>query len=273
MPELPEVETIARALREGGRNGSSILGRTISGVTMFWLKTLAEPSADDFSRRVVGQSVLAVSRRAKYLVLSLSIDTLLLHLRMSGDVRVEDAGTEFPTHDRLHLIFNDGVRLAFNDPRKFGRIWLVEDSASILGSLGPEPFDPRLTTPVFHQMLQRTRRQIKPLLLDQSFIAGIGNIYSDEALHQAGIHPLVPADRISYKSAGLLLTSIRATLEDGIRRNGASIDWVYKGGDFQNYFRVYQRTGEPCQVCGTRIERRVIGQRSAHFCPVCQLIG
>jgi formamidopyrimidine-DNA glycosylase len=273
MPELPEVETIARALREGGRNGPSILGRTITGVSLFWAKTLAEPSIYDFPERVVGQSILTVSRRAKYLVINLTLDTLLLHLRMSGDVRVEEAGAEFPIHDRLHLNFTDGIRLAFNDPRKFGRIWLVEDPATILGSLGPEPFDPRLTGSVFHQMLQRTRRQIKPLLLDQSFIAGIGNIYSDEALHQAGIHPLMPAERISYEAAGLLLTSIRATLEEGIRRNGASIDWVYKGGDFQNYFSVYQRTGEPCQICGTRIERRVVGQRSAHFCPVCQIIG
>jgi formamidopyrimidine-DNA glycosylase len=270
MPELPEVETIARSLREGGRSGVSVVGRKVAGVSLFWAKTLAEPSYDAFNERIQGQTIESVSRRAKFLVLTLSTTTLLMHLRMSGDVRVEPEAAPAQKHDRLHIHFLDSNRLVFNDPRKFGRIWFVQDPSSILGGLGPEPFAPELTASVFAGMLAKSHRQIKPLLLDQKFLAGVGNIYSDEALHRARIHPLTPADRIDADGAFRLLDAIQATLEEGIRRNGASIDWVYRGGDFQNYFRVYQRTGEPCPVCGSGIERQVIGQRSAHFCPTCQ---
>ena len=119
-------------------------------------------------------------------------------------------------------------------------------------------------------MLHQHRRQLKPLLLDQSFIAGLGNIYTDEALHLARLHPLQRSHWIDLEQAGRLWTAIRNVLQEGIQRNGASIDWVYRGGDFQNYFRVYQRTGQPCPVCATPVERTVIGQRSSHFCPQCQ---
>jgi len=115
-----------------------------------------------------------------------------------------------------------------------------------------------------------TPRQLKPLLLDQTFLAGLGNIYADEALHQAGLHPLDNASQLDQTQAARLLTSIRQVLEDGIQRQGASIDWVYRGGDFQNYFHVYQRTGEACNNCGTPIQRIVVGQRGTHFCPACQ---
>ena len=121
--------------------------------------------------------------------------------------------------------------------------------------------------------MQTRQRQLKPLLLDQTFLAGLGNIYTDEALHLAGLHPLTPANRLDPAEAARLLEAIRAILQDGIRRNGASIDWVYRGGDFQNNFRVYQRTGQPCPVCGTPVERIMVGQRCTHFCPVCQPQG
>jgi formamidopyrimidine-DNA glycosylase len=121
--------------------------------------------------------------------------------------------------------------------------------------------------------MQKRKRQIKPLLLDQSFIAGMGNIYTDEALFLSRIHPLTRADQITSAQAEQLLENIRLVLKEGIIRNGASIDWVYRGGEFQNYFRVYQRTGQPCPVCGSPIERIVVGQRGTHFCPVCQEIG
>jgi formamidopyrimidine-DNA glycosylase len=173
-------------------------------------------------------------------------------------------------HDRLVLHLADGMRLAFNDARKFGRVWLVGDPQNILSGLGPEPFDPALDAGIFNRMLQGQHRQIKPLLLDQSFIAGIGNIYAGEALHTAGINPLTPSNQIEAIKGALLLDAIREVLQTGIERNGASFDWVYRGGEYQNQFRVYQRTGEPCPICGSAIERRVIGQRSAHFCPVCQ---
>jgi formamidopyrimidine-DNA glycosylase len=189
---------------------------------------------------------------------------------MSGDLRVEPETDPVQKHDRLILHFQDGMRLVFNDTRKFGRVWLASDPEAILADLGPEPLDPGLTDEIFYQRLNRLHRQIKPLLLDQSFLAGVGNIYSDEALHLAGIHPLTPSNQISAPKAASLLAAVREVLEEGIRRNGASIDWVYRGGDFQNHFRVYQRSGEACLTCGTAVERRQIGQRSTHFCPVCQ---
>ena len=270
MPELPEVETIARALRLGGREGPSIVGKTIAGVDILWERSIAAPSNDEFKRQIAGQIIAGVSRRGKFLVFTLSSGTLLVHLRMSGDLRVIAQKEEALAHDRVRFHFSGGDMLAFNDPRKFGRIWLVKDPVEVLGDLGPEPFDPALEGVAFHRMLQSTRRQIKPLLLDQRFLAGVGNIYSDEALHKAGIHPLTPANQIDPKKAEALLAAVREILEEGIHRNGASIDWVYRGGDFQNHFRVYQRTGEPCPVCGTKIERQIIGQRSTHFCPHCQ---
>lgn len=270
MPELPEVETIARALRSGGHNQAPVLGRRIESAELLWQRTLAAPAPDEFMRRLAGQSIRQVSRRAKFLVFTLDRDTVLIHLRMSGNLRVEDETEKVQDHDRMLLHFADGLRLAFNDTRKFGRVWLVEQPEEVLGRLGPEPLDPALSGEEFHQRLTRLRRQIKPLLLDQSFLAGVGNIYSDEALHIAGIHPLTPSNQISAEGADRLLQAIREVLEEGIRRNGASIDWAYRGGEFQNHFRVYQRTGKPCPVCGTPVERRSIGQRSTHFCPHCQ---
>jgi formamidopyrimidine-DNA glycosylase len=140
----------------------------------------------------------------------------------------------------------------------------------VVGGLGPEPFDPLFTADVLHARLHAFRRQIKPLLLDQTFIAGLGNIYTDEALHQARVHPLRLSDSLSFEESSRLWQAIRDVLSEGIRRNGASIDWVYRGGDFQNAFHVYQRTGHPCPVCGTPVERIAVGQRGTHFCPNCQ---
>jgi formamidopyrimidine-DNA glycosylase len=170
----------------------------------------------------------------------------------------------------LWLNFNDGARLVFNDTRKFGRAWLVDDEKEVLGDLGPEPLDPTLSGADLHKSWVKSGRAIKTLLLDQALLAGVGNIYSDEALFLAGIHPLTPGNQLTVEKSEKLLSTIREVLMEGIKRNGASIDWVYRGGDFQNYFAVYQRTGEACKVCGTTIERLVIGQRSSHFCPVCQ---
>ena len=276
MPELPEVETIARALREGGRDGEAIIGRQISSMQVLWARTLAEPDVPTFGARILGQQVQAVGRRGKYLVIQLSHDFLLIHLRMSGDLRVEMASSTqgewlaLQPHDRLVIGFADQYRLAFNDARKFGRVWLVPDPEQVVGNLGPEPFDQDFTALQFYQRLQQFNRQIKPLLLDQTFLAGMGNIYTDEALHMAGIHPLRPSNTITPEQAGVLWTAIRSVLDEGIRRNGSSFDWVYRGGDFQNNFRVYQQTGKPCPVCGTMILKTTVGQRGTHYCPVCQ---
>jgi formamidopyrimidine-DNA glycosylase len=183
---------------------------------------------------------------------------------------IRSAGTPPEIHDRLILNLDGGYDLAFNDARKFGRVWLVDDIDRVVGCLGPEPLDEGFTTKEFYDRLHTTRRQLKPLLLDQSFIAGLGNIYVDEALFLAKQHPLTSASNLSEAQAARLLESIRAVLQEGIARNGASIDWVYRGGEFQNYFRVYQRTGEACPNCGTPIARIIVGQRGTHFCPHCQ---
>jgi formamidopyrimidine-DNA glycosylase len=275
LPELPEVETIVRALRDGGRGGEPLPGRQILGARISWERTLAEPKAAQFLARITGQTVRSVERRGKFLLLPLTNDSLLIHLRMSGDLRVDivQEGAEeenLKPHDRVLIWLQDGLRLAFNDPRKFGRMWLVADSAEVLANLGPEPLSESLTAETFHQRLVSKKRQLKPLLLDQSFLAGMGNIYTDEALHMARLHPLMSSDTLNVEQAEVLLNAIRNVLKEGIRRNGASIDWVYRGGEFQNDFRVYQRTGEACQVCGQIVQRILVGQRGTHFCPTCQ---
>lgn len=270
MPELPEVETIRAALRDGGRGGVSVLGRRILDSHLLWERTLAAPAPLEFQQRILGQSVKDVSRRGKFIILKLAPDSLLIHLRMSGDLLVEDQATPPAPHHRLVLDLEGGVRLAFTDTRKFGRAWLVADPQSVIAHLGPEPLDENLSPEEFHKRLQAHRRQLKPLLLDQTFIAGLGNIYTDEALHMAKLHPLTISNTLLPSQSSRLLLSIRQVLRDGIHRQGASIDWVYRGGDFQNYFNVYQRTGEPCPTCAAPIERILVGQRGTHFCPHCQ---
>ncbi len=271
MPELPEVETIANGLRQGGSDGSpSLIHQAILSACVLWPRSIAEPAPSEFERRIAGQVITAIGRRAKYLVMQLSQDTLLIHLRMSGNLLVEPHNAEIPTHHRLLLFLQGGWRLAFNDTRKFGRAWLTNQPDQVLGRLGPEPLDPAFSAQEFYRRLQASRRQLKPLLLDQEFIAGLGNIYTDEALHLSKLHPLLTADQLDETQAAVLLDNIRRVLSSGIRHHGASIDWVYRNGDFQNYFLVYQRDGQPCRKCGATIQRLVVGQRGTHFCPVCQ---
>jgi len=272
MPELHEVQTIVSNLRYGTADHASLLGLKISSAQLFWVRTLAMPQPDEFFIRVASQHIDEIRRRGKFVVFALDQEFLLFHLRMSGDLMVEAADAPLLPHHRLILNLENNLRLSFNDPRKFGRVWLTSQPEIVLGNLGPEPLEPGLTTQEFYQQLAAHRRQLKPLLLDQSFLAGVGNIYADEALHLARLHPLVRADSLNFEQAELLLGSIRSVLQEGIHRNGASIDWVYRGGEFQNYFRVYQRTGEPCNNCGTPIQRLVIGQRGTHYCPNCQQI-
>jgi formamidopyrimidine-DNA glycosylase len=272
MPELPEVETIAANLRSGRNGGTSLIGEKIQKAEVLWPRTLAVPVLEGLNARVSGQTIHTIGRRGKYLIFQLSSDFLLIHLRMSGDLLVEPSEAPLPSHTRMFLNFTNGWRLAFIDPRKFGRVWLLADPAQVTGGLGPDPFDASLSIEDFHDLLQSRHRQLKPLLLDQSFLAGLGNIYTDESLHRAGLHPNMQSNELSFAQAATLLDSIRMTLAEGIQRQGASIDWVYRGGDFQNYFRVYRRTGQPCPVCGTPIARMVVGQRGTHYCPVCQAL-
>jgi formamidopyrimidine-DNA glycosylase len=270
MPELPEVETIANGLRLGFQDSPPLPGRRILSGQVFWERSIAEPGASEFVERIAGQVIESIGRRAKFLVFHLSQDHMLVHLRMSGDLRVESNQAPMAAHHRVILDLEGGLRLAFNDPRKFGRIWLTQQPEKIFDKLGPEPLDPDFTAEVLYRRLQATHRQLKPLLLDQSFIAGLGNIYTDEALFLSQLHPLQLSHTLTQEQAARLLESIRQVLQEGILNNGASIDWVYRGGGFQNHFRAYQRTGQACPRCGTAIQRITVGQRGSHFCPHCQ---
>ncbi len=276
MPELPEVETIVQALKSGGRGGRPLLGLTVDEVSLLWPRSLAEPMESLELQRLKGQCLLDIKRRGKFIQFDFDDDLLLFHLRMSGDMRVANSLDDpedrisLQKHDRFVIYFNQSTSLFFNDTRKFGRIWLVKTADQVTGKLGPEPLDESLGPMQFHEKLQASHRQIKPLLLDQTFLAGLGNIYTDESLHQAGIHPMRRSSDLTLQQAGRLLEAIRSVLSEGIRRNGASIDWIYRGGDFQNYFKVYQRTGEKCFNCGQPIQRILVGQRGTHFCPHCQ---
>lgn len=271
MPELPEVETIARSLQNGNGDSPAIVGRKITGAEVLWERTLATPMEKKFIRQVVGQVIQRVDRRGKFIQIHLSDDVLLVHLRMSGDLIVGAGSTPLGSHPRLVIYLDQNLQLSFTDARKFGRVWLVADAATVTGKLGPEPLDPDFTPGEFAERLAARKRQIKPLLLDQAFLAGVGNIYADESLHLAKIHPLTRSDQLSRTEAEALLKSIREVLNAGIEMNGASLDWVYRGGDYQNHFRVYNRGDEACMVCGTSIERNVVGQRGTHHCPNCQV--
>ena len=273
MPELPEVETIRNYLRLGKEKQPSILGKIIKCAEVTWGRSVAFPTLAEFQAKISGQTILEIDRRGKFLIFHLSDNELLIHLRMSGDLFVREEDCPPDPYDRVIFHLGDGIDLAFNDTRKFGRVWLVSDAQQVIGNLGPEPFDTGLSDEIFHEHLQSMKRQLKPLLLDQSFIAGLGNIYSDEALHMAHLHPLTRSNSLSLEQSTRLLECIRQVLQAGIHTHGASIDWVYRGGDFQNYFRVYGRKGLPCPICGEPIARIVVGQRGTHFCPTCQALS
>lgn len=270
MPELPEVECIARSLKRGAL-GPPLPGQRIERVITRWPRHIERPSLSTFRRKIRRRIIQDVGRRGKFLVLTLDQGSLLIHLRMSGDLKLVPGND--PRGNFEHTVFplESGWQLRFSDARKFGKIWLVDDPSEVFNDLGPEPLHPNFTVETLSQRLRRKKRQLKPLLMDQSFLAGMGNIYTDEALHIAKIHPTTRSDELTDTEIEDLWSGIRTALKAGIRNNGASIDWVYQGGEFQNQFRVYQRTGLPCPVCGSSIDRIVLGQRGTHFCPTCQM--
>ena len=268
MPELPEVETIRREL------APRITGKSFVGVTLNWPKTVQIPSVEAFKGELIGQTIQGLDRRGKYLILRLeSGDSLILHLRMSGSLLIEPRCEADPyTRTVFHL--DDGSKLCFRDPRKLGVMWLVKDANEVVGRLGPEPLDNRFTVDVFRERTGKRSAPIKAVLCDQGIIAGIGNMYADEALFAAGIHPLRTVNRLSTEEIKRLYTAIRQTLERAIDCCGASIsDYQRPGGQpgtAQSLFKVAHRRGEPCPVCGTPIERIPIRQRGSYFCPRCQ---
>jgi formamidopyrimidine-DNA glycosylase len=270
MPELPEVETIRRFLLQGKSDAPSILGKKIASAELLWEGTLADPSPDEFIARVPGQYVTGIGRRGKNLLIQLSRDALIIHLRMSGDLIVEEQINPIGKHYRLLLNFQDRYRLAFNNIRKFGRVWLVEDPAQVIGQLGPEPLSDDFTPEAFHQILQSHNRQLKYFLLDQTMVAGLGNIYTDESLFRAQLNPTRKTDSLSKTESHSLWESIRSVLREGIQNQGSSIDWMYRGGDYQKYLSVYNLEEQPCKRCETPIKRIKLAQRSTYFCPTCQ---
>jgi len=270
MPELPEVETFRRHLLQGDMGSPSILGKKIKDAELLWDRTLAFPTPEEFTTRIKGQYITGVGRRGKNLLIVLSRDTLIIHLRMSGELIVEEKSAAQGKYYRLIVNFSDKYRLAFNNIRKFGRVWLTDHPEDYLAHLGPEPLSDEFTPELFHQLLQSRSKQLKSFLLDQEMIAGLGNIYTDEALHRAKLHPTIKTDHLDEEEVLRLWGSIRDILNEGIQNQGSSIDWVYRGGDYQKYLSVYNLEGEPCKNCETPIKRMKIAQRSTYYCPNCQ---
>ena len=283
MPELPEVETVARDLRP------RILGATITGARCSWARTLRTHTPEAFTEGVAGRRVEAVGRRAKQIVIELSGDAALtIHLKMTGQLFVLPAETPEDPYVRLVLELADGREVRFRDIRKFGKIGLYgrdpvtgelvaeAGGAAVFASIGPEPLDEAFTVREFRRRLRRRSGRLKPLLLDQSFVAGVGNIYADEALWSARLHPLRTAGTMRPPDERHLYDAIRTILAEAIDRRGSSIDdYTAPDGDgsMQDRLQVYQRTGEPCPRCGRPVRRIVIGARSTHFCSWCQRLG
>lgn len=276
MPELPEVETIARLLRE------QLVGQFMSYVEVRWPRCVAYPSVAEFERELLGREVQDVGRRGKFVILSLSgHKSLLVHLRMTGRLIVEDMGCSAAigeaapdSHTHILFRFSSGKVLRFRDTRKFGRLHLVNEPAEIVGDLGPEPLSPGFTPQVLHDLLRSHRRRLKSLLIDQRVLAGLGNIYVDEALWEARIHPLRRAQTLSPEEVERLHIAIRSVLACAIGNQGTTLrDYrtpLDEAGENQEALAVYGRQGKPCRRCGELILREVVGGRGTWYCPSCQ---
>lgn len=264
MPELPEVETIVRQTRP------LLEGRQIARFVSRWTKSVA-PGYAAVRRALAARTVTTVWRRAKLIIWDLDDGAhLLIHLRMSGRLEWLNGRPDRTPFVRSYWELTDGRRLALCDVRKFGRITLTRDLAAATAHLGPEPLSRGFTTQRLAALLTGRQRQLKPLLLDQSRVAGLGNIYVDEALYRAKLHPLRRAATLSAAEVATLHTAIRAVLREAVRYHGSSIDWMYPGGWMQDRLRVYGRDGEACRRCGAAIEKLTVAQRGTHVCPTCQ---
>ena len=264
MPELPEVET------ERGRLAARLEGRRIAAARIDDARLTRPEEPEAIAAGLEGERIDSVERRGKYLLLRLAGGhVLLVHLRMTGGFRFEPA-----THERAHLELDDGTRIAYRDLRRFGTWLLLEPEEAddhLATRLGPEPLGSRFTTAFLSGRLAGRRAPVKAAILDQRTVAGLGNIYADEALWHARIHPLRPAGGLSAQEVAALRRGVRAALRRGIRRQGADLgDGAYAGGRMQHEFRVYGRMGEPCDRCGTPIEKTRAGGRGTWYCPRCQ---
>ena len=273
MPELPEVETIRRVLEP------QLLQASIEAVTVKRPEVIAHPSPSDFCTRLAGQTISGMGRRGKYLSILLENSSrILVHLRMTGCLLLTSASV--PEEKHTHLIFrlNDGRELRFSDTRRFGRLWLFSagepDSLSGAEKLGKEPFDPAFSASYLRSRLEKRKKAIKECLMDQSVIAGIGNIYSDEILFTARIHPARPANSLSGQEWERLAAVIPERLSYFIEKDQMTPEEYLetRGQDYRNapFLQAYGHEGDPCPVCAAPLSRLVIGGRSSTFCPVCQ---
>lgn len=273
MPELPEVETIKRVLEP------QIQGLTITKTTVKRPEVTAHPAADDFCRLLTGQTVSHMARRGKFLMIWLhSGDRIILHLRMTGCLLLTPA--DCPEEKHTHIIFylSNGTELRFSDTRRFGRFWLIQkdevDAYSGTARLGIEPFDGELTAGYLSARLGERRKTIKECLLDQSIVAGIGNIYSDEILFTAGIYPARPADSLTLKEWERLAAVIPDRLSYFIEKNAITPEEYLetRGQDYRNtpFLQIYGHNSNPCPACGQTLCRMVVGGRGTVYCPSCQ---
>jgi formamidopyrimidine-DNA glycosylase len=276
MPELPEVQTIVDDL-----NAADLIGVPISDAKVFWARTIAEPSSELFCNRMKGRKFTAIRRRGKHLVFETDNEyTMLLHLRMSGRLHLVPADAPRIKHEHVIIKFTDKRQLRFHDTRKFGRIHLTNDPARILGRLGPEPLGKGFTVNVLADRLRRRKRRLKPLLLDQAFVAGLGNIYVDEALWDAKLHPNRIAATLTINEIRALHRAIPRVLKRGLKNLGTSLGTgetnfysvARHQGRNKDELKVFRRSDLPCPRCKTKIERIVVGQRSTHICGRCQKI-
>ncbi|CAA9237655.1 MAG: Formamidopyrimidine-DNA glycosylase [uncultured Chloroflexi bacterium] len=274
MPELPEVETIRADLE------SRLTRRTLTGGQFFWDRTAGRPAADPAGviQGVTGRTVEAAERRGKFLVLRLSGGAaLVVHLRMTGRLTLQPSGAARSGSLRALFSLDYGSELHFEDQRKFGRIYFAEDDtalAEVLSKLGPEPLEEHFSLESFRELVRGRRAQLKPLLLDQRFVAGLGNIYVDEALFRAQLHPLRRSDTLSKEDVTRLHAAIGEALRQGIANRGTTLSdyrdsWGTAGLNREQLL-VFRRDGKPCPRCGTPIEKIRVGQRGTHLCPSCQ---
>ncbi len=274
MPELPEVETVARDLRRHLLPDGGGPGPVVTGARVAWPGTLRDGDPPTFERGVVGRRIERVGRRGKQLIIDLDGGAFLtVHLKMTGQLFVVPASLAHDPYERLALALDDGRELRFRDIRKFGRVGLYGADDDPFDGVGPEPLDARFTLREFRGRIRRRRARLKPLLVDQAFIAGVGNIYADEALWRSKLHPLRTAATLRPHDERALYINVREILAEAVERRGSSIDdYTAPDGDgeMQERLDVYQRTGQPCRRCGRPIRRIVIGIRATHFCSFCQ---
>ena len=270
MPELPEVETTRRGIEP------YIEGRVIKALRVRE-RRLRWPVAEQLEAVLPGQTVYVVGRRGKYLCLTLDSGTLILLLGMSGSLRLVEADTPAGTHDHLDLAFEDGHCLRLRDPRRFGALlWTEKDPCQHprLAGLGPEPLSGDFNGDYLYRRSRGRRVAVKPFLMDSRVVAGMGNIYANEALFMAGIRPGVAAGRLTRPRCRLLAEAVKDVLVAAIEQGGTTLrDFQREDGQpgyFQQELKVYGRNGEPCPSCGGPIRSRVIAQRASYYCSVCQ---